>query len=106
MVAITFKARRVREKRELFGEDVNEYEVRYNPTRGIVHGTLGDFSNLLLEAVCGMPEHNPRKEPVRVSLQGDFPQKYEVEIRRVFDFYARAEDVKIDYLTQWNFIFL
>ena len=98
MKDITFVANHVREKPEGSSEDVNAYEVRYNPPRGSVHSTRGNFSNLVLEAVCGMPDFNDEKEPVRVILQGDFPQKFEEEAERVFDFYARAEDVRLDYI--------
>jgi|SRR3989344_2110961 len=77
--------------------DINGYAIRYSPPREEIHRTSGEnFSNLLLEAVCGLPEANPNKEPVVVSLEGRFPKKYLDETKRVFDFYSRAENVNVN----------
>lgn len=84
------------------GEDFNTYEVRYNPYRGLVRATMcANFSGILLEAICGLPEHNREKRPITVSTIGDFPQRYLDEIKTVFDLYARAEGVKVEHQTRW-----
>ena len=97
MQTIKFIARPLREKPEWSGEDVNGYEVKYDfSSRGILGTSGSSFSNLLLEAICGLPEANPNKERVIVSLEGDFPEKYVDETKKVFDFYSRAENVEVD----------
>jgi len=96
MITIKFTARPVREKPEHSTEDANVYEVKYIPARGGIHGTVGgDFSNLLLEAICDLPEHNPSKEAVRVEMEGEFPEKYVQETERLTDLYSRAEKVNV-----------
>ena len=99
MQNIRFIAKPLRVKPQGSSEDVNTYEVRYKPTRNGLKATSGgDFSNLLLEAVCELPKANPHKERVIVSLEGNFPEKYVDETRKVFDFYSKAEGVDVDVL--------
>ncbi|HLD15147.1 MAG TPA: hypothetical protein VJB94_01040 [Candidatus Nanoarchaeia archaeon] len=72
------------------------YEVKYQPPRGRIHGTAGGcFSNLLLEAVCDLPEDNSKKEDILVTTKGNFPIKYLGELEKVFGFYAKSEGVKV-----------
>ena len=58
------------------------------------------FSNLILEAICGLPEHNPDKRAVRVEMSGEFPEKYINEAKRLLDFYSRAENVNSGVYTE------
>jgi len=97
MYHITFIATPVREKPEHSNEDVNRYEVRYSPARGMVQETSGGtLEGLLVEAVCGLKNHHTGKSrAIGVILKGDFPQKYADEIQQLFELYAKAEDVKV-----------
>ncbi|MBI2631460.1 hypothetical protein HYW75_00465 [Candidatus Pacearchaeota archaeon] len=76
MYHITFIATPLREKPEHSSEDVNRYEVRYMPARGIVQGTGGStLEGLLVEAVCGLREHHTDKSrAIDVTLKGSFPR--------------------------------
>ena len=76
MITIRFTAIPNGEKGARSSEDMNAYKVRYTPARD-VRETHGNFSNLLLEAICGLPEHNPNKRAVRVEMEGEFPEKYD-----------------------------
>lgn len=100
MITIRFTAKAVGQKPEHSTEDVNAYEVRYTPTRGSVRGSGGSFSNLLLEAICGLPEHNLDKRAVRVEMSGEFPEKYINETKRLVDFYSRAENINAGVYTE------
>ena len=100
MITIKFTATPVREKPKHSTEDVNAYEVRYTPARESVRGTGGSFSNLLLEAICGLPDHNPDKRAVRIEMVGEFPEKYVNETKRLLDFYSRAEKVNAGVYTE------
>ena len=99
MYHITFVATPVREKPAHSSEDVNRYEVKYNPARGTLQGTgSGNLEGLLLEAVCGLREHHTdRNRAINVALKGDFPQKYADEIRQLFELYAKAEGIKVGF---------
>lgn len=99
MYHITFIATPVRERPEHSTKDVNRYEVRYNPPRGLVEGTGGsDLESLLVEAVCGLREHHTdNSRAISVTLQGDFPEKYVREIKTLFDLYAKAEGVRVSF---------
>ena len=97
MSHITFIATPVREKLEYSSKDVNTYEVKYSPARGMVQGTSsGNLEGLLVEAVCGLKEHHTDKNrAISVVTRGEFPQKYQDEIRELFELYAKAENVKV-----------
>ncbi len=99
MYHITFIATPTREQPEHSNEDVNRYEVRYSPARGLVQGTGGPtLEGLLVEAVCGLREHHTDKNrAIDVTLKGNFPKKYSDEIKELFDLYAKAEGVKVGY---------
>ena len=99
MYHITFVATPVREKPAYSSEDVNKYEVRYNPARGMVQGTIsGDLEGLLVEAVCGLRKHHTdRSRAIKVTLNGDFPKKYADEIVQLFELYAKAEGVRVGF---------
>ena len=99
MYHITFTAIPVREKPEHSSKDVNRYEVRYSPARGMVQGTEGStLEGLLVEAVCGLRKHHTDKSrAIGVTLKGDFPQKYADEIQQLFELYANAEGVKVGF---------
>lgn len=99
MYHITFIATPVREKPKYSSEDVNRYEVRYSPARGMVQGTSGaDLESLLVEAICGLKEnHTDKSRAIGVTLKGEFPQKYSDEIRQLFELYAKAEGVKVGF---------
>ncbi len=96
---ITFIAKPIREKSEHSSADVNRYEVRYSPARGMVQGTGGfTLECLLVEAVCGLREHQTDKSrAIGVTLKGNFPQKYANEIQQLFELYAKAEGVKVGF---------
>ncbi len=96
MQEIKFIARRGSKSPTRPSEDVNIYSVEYRPPRGVVYDTGGHvFSNQLLEAVYGLLEYNPEKEPVQVTLEGNFPQIYLDRVRTFFDLYSRAEGVSV-----------
>ena len=98
MYHITFIATPVREKSEHSSKDVNRYEVRYSPARGMIQGTAGNLEGLLVEAVCGLREHHADKDrAIDVTLKGNFPQKYADEIKQLFELYAKAEGVKVGF---------
>ena len=99
MYHITFVATPTREKPAHSGEDVNRYEVRYSPARGMVQGTGGStLEGLLVEAICGLRDHrSDGSRAINVTLKGDFPQKYADEIRQLFELYAKAEDVRVGF---------
>lgn len=99
MYHITFIATPVREKPEYSSEDVNGYEVRYSPARGTVQGTSsGNLEGLLVEAVCGLKQwHADKKRAIGVTMRGNFSQKYQDEIRQLFELYAKAEDVNVGF---------
>ena len=99
MYHITFVATPTREKLAHSGEDVNRYEVKYSPARGMVQGTGGStLEGLLVEAICGLREHHTdRSRAINVALKGDFPQKNVDEIKRLFEIYAKDEGVKVGF---------
>ena len=98
MYHITFVATPVREKPAHSGEDVNRYEVKYVPARGMVQGTSGNLELLLVETVCGLREHHTdRNRVINVTLKGDFPKKYADEIMQLFELYAKAESVRVGF---------
>jgi len=98
MYHITFVATPTRDKPAHSGEDVNSYEVKYSPARGMVQGTSGDLEGLLVEAVCGLREyHTDRSRGINVALNGDFPKKYADEIVKLFELYAKAEGVSVGF---------
>jgi hypothetical protein len=78
------------------GPPFTPYFVRYIPARGNVGERSGIPSDLLLEAICGLPKYNPGKRAVRVEIGKDYSQGFLDKAKKLFDFYSKSEQVNTE----------
>jgi len=75
-------------------------EAQFNPpANGVPRrgGPQRNFEQILYDVASGLREFNPRKEPIIVRLEGDFPPHYISDIWTKFNAYAIQEGVSVDY---------